>query len=336
MSIREQVALAPYTSLRVGGSARFFVEVHTPEELREAAAFAHRQQLPLRMLGAGTNVLVPDVGVEAVVVRLVAHEIRFDMAGSTTLAIADAGAVWDELVEAVSARGLWGLENLSGIPGSVGGAVVGNIGAYGEAVSDTLAWVECLNTRSGQVERLVPTACALGYRTSTFKSDRARVVMRAAFALSGTHAPNLAYRDLASRLDLRTSTPADVRKAVIAIRAEKFPDLSREGSAGSFFKNAIASDAETVLFKKQYPDMPLFPMPETAGTKVPVAWLLDHVLHLNGYTKGPVRLFERQPLVIVTSAGARAADVEALARDVEARVQDACKLTIEREVETLQ
>ena len=125
-----------------------------------------------------------------------------------------------------------------------------------------------------------------------------------------------------------------MRAAVLAIRAEKFPDLSREGSAGSFFKNVIVSAAEARRFRDQYPEMPLFEMPETAGVKVPVAWLLDHVLHLNGYHKGPVRLFERQPLVIVAAEGACAHDVEALAREVETLVREVFGIVLEREVET--
>lgn len=333
MTLRERVPLAPLTSLNVGGPARYFAEVGSPAELAEAAAFARAHALPLRILGGGTNVLVPDAGVEALVVHLAMRDIAFtDASAGTTLAIAEAGASWDALVEASVQQGLWGLENLSGIPGQVGGAVVGNIGAYGAAVSDTLSWVEAYHLASGRLERIDAAACALGYRQSAFTGDRERIVVRAAFTLARTERPRLGYRDLAERFAGQVPALAQVREAVLAIRRGKFPDLAHEGSAGSFFKNPIVDEATARAFKARYPAMPLFAMPETAGAKVPIAWLLDHILHMNGYAKGAVRLFETQPLVLVAARGARAAEVEALAHEVAARVQEECGITLTREV----
>lgn len=335
MTMRERVSLAPLTSLGVGGPARFFAECGTEQELRAAAVFARERSLPLRVIGAGTNILVPDAGIEAVVVRLAAREITFaEGPAGTVLATAEAGASWDALVAAAVARGFWGLENLSGIPGTVGGAVEGNIGAYGAALSDMAAWVEVFDLATDTRARISAPECAFGYRTSAFKSARTRVVLSACFALARAGRPNLSYHDLAARFPSPAPELGEIRQAVLAVRGAKFPDCAREGSAGSFWKNLLLPAREARRLAARFPGMPLFDMPEAEDVKVPVAWLLDHILNLNGYARGPVRLFEQQPLVLVAKKGARAADIDALAQEVERRMRDTFGIALAREVET--
>jgi UDP-N-acetylmuramate dehydrogenase len=180
-----------------------------------------------------------------------------------------------------------------------------------------------------------PSDCAFDYRDSVFKHDARLVVTRAALRLRTISAPNLTYRDLKTHFDGQAPHLSEIRDAVIAIRSAKFPDLSREGSAGSYFKNLILPAEKAEELKKQYPDMPLFPMPETTGVKVPIAWLLDHVLHLNGFHMGTARVFEGQPIVLVADRGAYARDVQALAAYVRERVRETLGIEMEEEVKII-
>ncbi|MBU6321405.1 UDP-N-acetylmuramate dehydrogenase [Patescibacteria group bacterium] len=332
MTPAERVPLAPLTSFGVGGAARFFAEARSVEELAELADFARAHALPLRLLASGTNILVPDAGVEALVVRVVMDAVAFEEGSEgRTLVVAEAGARWDALVDAAAARGLWGLENLAGIPGSAGGALVQNIGAYGAEFARVFAYADVVDLASGEERRVLPAEAALGYRTSRFKSRRDLAIVRVAMSLAAEGVPDLAYADLARAKEAGVSlaTPVEVARAVRAIRAEKFPAT---GCAGSFFQNPIVRAEKLAELRARYPELPAYPV--GGGAKIPLAWLLDHALHLKGYAEGPVRLFERQPLVVVASEGARAADVEALAREIEARVADAFGIALTREVET--
>jgi UDP-N-acetylmuramate dehydrogenase len=184
------------------------------------------------------------------------------------------GSPWDSVVEQAVEQNCWGLENLSGIPGTVGGAVVQNIGAYGAALSQTLLWAEVLDTAVGEIKKMSNAECAFGYRESFFKHDAGRhVVLRAAFALSSAAQSILLFRTKTWLRALKVPNQTLQQYAPLySIYAKpNFPDLTVEGTAGSFFKNPIVPALEAQALKAQYPDMPLFDMPETVGVKVPLA-----------------------------------------------------------------
>jgi UDP-N-acetylmuramate dehydrogenase len=335
--VRERVSLAPLTAFKLGGAARFFVSVDSVEALKEAIAFAHARSLALFILGGGANVLIRDEGFDGLVIKIEIAGI--EAREGETAFIAGAGVAWDALVAKAVERGWWGIENLSGIPGTIGGACVQNIGAYGAALSQTLQWVEALDTREGSVRKFSNAECAFGYRESIFKAEEGRyVVLRAAFALSREPAPDLSYKDLALRFAGVTPSLADIRATVIEIRRAKFPDLAVEGTAGSFFKNPVVSQEFADALVARYPGLPLFSLPESTDIKVPLAWFLDHrhgVLDMRGAISGGARLYEKQPLVITATRDASARDVEALARIVQERVRAATALIIEPEVKML-
>jgi len=195
--------------------------------------------------------------------------------------------------------------------------------------------VEVLNDQ-GAVERFSNKDCSFGYRDSIFKHNLSYVVVRAAFALSTNPKPKTSYKDLAKlfndppRLG-ETGSSADlgaIRSAVLSIRAAKFPDLAVEGTAGSFFENPIVSKEEARTLRAKYPELPLFDMPETAGVKVPVAWLMDHVLHMHGATVGGARLYEKQILVIAAKRNTSSADVQMIAKKVIEEVKEKCNIEI--------
>lgn len=335
MNLQERVSLAPHTTLGVGGEARFFILAENEQDIDEAIAFAQKENLPLFVLGEGSNVLVPDAGVAGVVLRLAMRAITVTDEGEAVVISGEAGARWDTVVDEVGARGVFGIENLAGIPGSLAGAAVQNIGAYGAEFSAVFLHADTVDCTTGARRRITLPDARFAYRTSFFKEHPEFTITRVVLRLLKGARPNLSYPDLAraAAAGAPLSTPKEIAAAVRAIRANKFPHLAGEGTAGSFFKNPIVSSEQAAALSKRFPGLPTFPQ-ESGMVKVPLAWLLDHALSLKGYAVGAVRLYERQPLIIVARAGATAAEVDVFARAVAARVHDATGIVVEREVET--
>ncbi len=331
-------SLALKTTLGIGGPASVFVLAENDADVVAATSYAREHSAPLRVIGAGSNLLVPDEGIDAVVVRLLGGSISFEtVRDGSVLVTAGAGVAWDALVDAAVERGLYGVENLAGVPGTVGGAAVQNIGAYGAVLSDVFAYAEVYNTLTGAIERIERAHAAFGYRASIFKRRRECIILRVALRLSDSGRLTLAYPDLvrfqAERGQLET--PAQAIQAIRSIRAEKFPNLLEEGTAGSFFANPVISERAAQELAARFPGLPLFPLPESPGRmKVPLAWILEHVLHLKGFALGTARLYEKHALVVVVSRGANARAVDTLAAEVAQRVRAATGIVVEREVET--
>lgn len=335
MILREHVPLASLTTLRIGGNAQYVAACATDKDIETALAFKHERGLPLITLGEGSNVLASDAGYAGIVLQITANTISFTEAGNTVLLVADAGAHWDDLVTEACARDLWGIENLAGIPGTAGAAPVQNIGAYGRELSDTLSYVDVYDCREERFVRLEKEDCGLGYRESRFKKEPHMIVVRIALTLSKTADPRVDYKDLAARAarGAALDTPRRIAEVVRSVRAKKFPDLSLEGTAGSFFKNPILTAEAYASLQTQYPELPGYESGE--GIKIPLAYVLDQILSLRGFRMGSVRLFEAQPLVLVADAGATAHEVELLAQEIVTRVFDTTGITIEREVRSI-
>ncbi len=331
MELRENAPLAPLTTFKIGGQARFLLRIYDAREIPKALTFARSQKLPVMILGGGSNMLIDDAGFEGVVLKI---EIR-GAELTDALLVAGAGEEWDPLVAQVVEAGYWGIENLAGIPGTIGGAAVQNIGAYGTALSEVVEWVEVFDMRTDMVKRFTNVDCAFGYRTSAMKRGLDRfIVLRVALRLTKEAAPNLSYKDLTETFAANpTPSLQEIRRAVLAIRAKKFPNLSQEGTAGSFFMNPVVSTEDAATLQAKYPTMPVFPLPEAGGrVKIPLAWLLDNVLHARGMRHGNARLFEAQPLVIAVTWPASSSDVVALAKEVQEKIFSTCGITIEPEV----
>lgn len=326
MLIEEHISLALHTTLHIGGPARFFVRARSVDDIRGALACAAEKKLPVYILGGGSNVLVNDAGYDGVVIKIETAGVERE--GDTL--VAAAGESWDALVARAVDEGLWGIENLSGIPGTVGAAPVQNIGAYGCELASTLAWVEVLRMSDGQVQKMSPEECGFGYRTSIFKRNGGYVILRLALHLRAEGVPHAAYKDLNG---MEGASLAEMRAKVLAVRAAKFPDLAREGTAGSFFLNPVVSAEKAAELAQRYSGLPQFAA--EGGVKLSLAWLLDKVLNAKGLSVGGARLYEAQPLVIATTRGACARDVEELARLVAQKIKDACDIDVEREVRTI-
>lgn len=334
--VREHVLLAPYTTFKLGGEARGLIEVESEEGLQDAIAQLRNRDSSYAVLGGGSNVLVPDTGLAGTVIRIAIPGIALEPAeAGRTRIVLGAGVAWEDAVDAALARELWGIENLAGIPGTAGGAGVQNIGAYGAELADIFEYADVIDMATGEAKRVMREDARFAYRDSIFKHERSLVITRVGLLLSEAGAPNLVYKDLqtAAAQGTSLSTPIEIAAAVRGIRAGKFPDLAREGTAGSFFKNPIVSRELAEALVQEYPGLPSYQQ-ANGETKLSLAWILDHVLGLKGLAQGSARLFERQPLVITTSHAARAEDVESLARTVEEKVFAATRIRIEREVET--
>jgi UDP-N-acetylmuramate dehydrogenase len=327
MIIREQVPLAPYTTLRVGGPARYFAEVRTDAEVREAIVFARVHEIPFFILGGGSNVLFPDEGFSGLVIAMRGEGIVWEEADEHIRVIADAGVIWDSLVHLSVERGLFGLENLSAIPGSVGASVVQNIGAYGVEAAHSVEWIDVYDTKADVVCRITKDDALFGYRESLFKNEKGRhfVVLRVSFLLHTHGALLRSYKDIIEyeKHIKPIISVVDMRDAVIAIRAKKFPDLKKFGTAGSFFKNPVVDDAVAHAFLLQYPEA-THHKAEGGKTKLSAAWIIDHVLHLRGVREGHVGTWEAQALVVITDLHASSQEIIMFT----SRISDACNKKI--------
>jgi UDP-N-acetylmuramate dehydrogenase len=327
---REGVALGPLSTLGVGGPARWYVEARDEATVLAAVAWAEQRGLPVRVLGGGSNLVVADAGVDALVLRIALRGVASRERGAAVELTAAAGEPWDDVVRFAVERGWAGLECLSGIPGLVGATPIQNVGAYGQEVSDTVAAVRVLDRVARTVASLAPAACGFGYRDSAFKSrtpDR-HVVLAVTYRLRPGGAPTVRYAELERHLrgrGIATPTVGDVRESVLAVRRAKSmvldPGDPNRRSCGSFFVNPVvsAAEAERIAAVAGDPAMPRWPEPDGKGVKLAAAWLVERAGFARGHADGPAGISTRHTLAIVAHEGARAADVVRVAR----RVRDA-------------
>jgi UDP-N-acetylmuramate dehydrogenase len=332
MKLQENVRLAPFTTLGVGGAARYFAEVRTEGELREAIELARERKLPLFVLGGGSNLLVADAGFQGVVVRIAIKGVDESDAGTNRLFQAGAGEDWDALVARAVEKNCAGIECLSGIPGTVGATPVQNVGAYGQEVSETITNVYALDLESGEINEFSNEACGFAYRASIFNTvARGRyIILGVRFALEKNGAAKVEYRDVKNYLAGRNVTPSlrEVREAVREIRRGKAM-LIVEGdedcrSAGSFFKNPVVSATKfaevQAIAEKRGLSVPRFPAAE-GSVKIPAAWLVEQSGFAKGATRGRVGISRRHSLAIVNRGGASAAEIVALKDEIENAVR---------------
>lgn len=331
MKLQENVPLAPLTTLGVGGPARYFADAHTEGDTRDAIDFSRSHNLPLFVLGGGSNLVVADAGFAGVVLRIAIKGVDESDAGEKRLFQAGAGEDWDSLVIRAVEKSCAGVECLSGIPGTVGATPVQNVGAYGQEVADTITNVYALDLESGEISEFSNEACGFAYRTSIFNTiARNRfIILGVRFALEKNGAPKIEYRDLKNRF---ASSPDDltlgeVRQAVREIRQSKAM-LIVEGdedcrSAGSFFKNPIVGHDKfaelTALAEKCGLKLPSFPAP-SGNVKIPAAWLVEHSGFAKGTARGHVGISRRHSLAIINRGGATAAEIVALKDEIQAGV----------------
>lgn len=336
MELLHDVPLSEHTTLHLGGRATFFTTVTSVAELREAVTFARGSNLRFFILGGGSNTLFPDNGFPGLVIHLALKGIEYeeDSMGDVRCTAA-AGEVWDALVEDTTNKGLWGLENLSAIPGSIGAAPVQNVGAYGVEVKDRIDWVEVLNTDTSELHIFTVADCAFGYRDSVFKHAPGAhyVVTRVAFRLKTHPDPHLEYKDLARLFeghDTATLTPRDVRSAIVEIRSRKLPDPEHVGTAGSFFKNPVVTMAQYTSLQSWLGPVPSYAVDEH-HVKIPLAWLLEH-LGWKGKRAGNMGCWENQPLCLTHYGNGTTDELVLFAHAIAQDVKERANIIVEPEV----
>ena len=325
MHIEERVALARYTTLGIGGPARWFVKAADEETVVEAVRFAREQKTPLFVLGGGSNVLVSDEGFPGMVLHVAIEGLQQE----GNLFRVGAGRGWDGFVSLAIKRGFGGIECLAGIPGTVGGTPVQNVGAYGQEVSGTIACVRVLDTHTLSYADLPATACGFAYRQSIFNTThRGRfVVTRVDYRLRSQANPVLQYPDLKKHFLGRRETPtlAEAAAAVREIRHGKGMLLVKGEadcrSAGSFFKNPVmGQERYDALAAQTKGPVPSFPGAQGL-VKVPAAWLVEQAGFGKGYTLGNAGISSRHTLALINRGGATAAEMVALRDRIVAAVE---------------
>ena len=335
--IREfnEINLASRNSFHVEQSARRLIEFDSEEDLQPI--FGREPIGRWMVLSGGNNILFTE-DYDGVLLTPVSQRIEpVEENDERVVVRVGAGVEWDDLVAWAVERGLWGLENLSLIPGKAGAAPVQNIGAYGAEAKDVIRSVRFYDTAEGAMRTLGREECAFGYRESIFKQElKGRVVItEIEIELSKRANPRLGYGDVEREVErLGGATLANIREAICSIRRSKLPDTAVLGNAGSFFKNPVVERAVAERLLADYPEMPHYAAADPAKVKLAAGWLIDRA-GLKGYREGAVGVHERQALVLVNHGGATGGEVIALARKVQAVVKQTFGVEIDTEVNIL-
>lgn len=342
LEIRDDVPLAPLTTLELGGRGRHFVDADDDDAVVESLRWAASRGLPIAILGGGSNLVVADAGFPGLVIRIGTRGRRFERSTGQVVLTATAGEPWDDLVAETVARDLAGLECLSGIPGRVGATPIQNVGAYGQEVADTIRSVRVLERSTLQVRELAPAECAFAYRDSRFKREPERfVVLAVTFGLRPGGAPTLRYRELAEAL---TASPkpglAETRNAVLALRRKKSMVLAEDDpnrrSVGSFFTNPIVSSAEaadvaararTAGVLTADADLPRWAA-DGGRVKLSAGWLIERAGFIKGLRRGAVGLSSAHALALVHHGGGSADALVDLAREIRDTVRTRFGVTL--------
>lgn len=344
MKIQTNIPLAPLTTLGVGGPARYFSETQSEAEVLEALSFAEEKSLPLFVLGGGSNLVISDRGWSGLVLKIGLQGITTDPAHEDHIFHVAAGESWDKFVALTVEQNFAGLECMSGIPGTVGGTPVQNVGAYGQEVSQTITSVRALDRTTKQILDLSNEQCQFAYRSSIFNTQQRDryIVLRVSYRLTRNGAPTLRYADL-QKFFAATQTPPtllQVREAVLKIRQSKAMLLllgdEDSCSAGSFFKNPVVTreEAERIqtLAEQRNPSSKLSTYAAPDGkVKLPAAWLIEQSGFCKGFSRGPVAISRKHALAIVNRGGATAEDVLALKNEIQQKVFDIWGVRLEPE-----
>jgi UDP-N-acetylmuramate dehydrogenase len=340
LKIFENISLAGFTTFGVGGPARWFAEAAREAEIAEASAWAHQQGVPLFVLGGGSNVLVADEGFAGLVLHVGLKGIERDGERFRV----GAGQSWDEFVERAVGLECAGVECLAGIPGTVGGTPVQNVGAYGQEVASVIQRVRAFDLKTREFVEFSNAECGFAYRRSRFNTtDRGRyIVTRVDYRLRQNGEPLIEYQDLKAHFAGRPAAPtlAETAAAVRGIRRSKGmllvdgdPDCR---SAGSFFKNPAVTEEVAERVRKFAASagvsVRLFPG-DDGLVKIPAAWLIEQAGFRKGYVMGAAGISSRHTLALVNLGAATAKEILALAEKIRASVEEKFGIRLEMEPE---
>jgi UDP-N-acetylmuramate dehydrogenase len=335
MDIHTDIPLKNYTTMRLGGNARFMTDVHTPDEVAEVCRNAQAQNLPIFILGGGSNVVARDEGFDGIIIhnKIPGFEMLADEPGHVTVKIG-AGENWDSVVKRTVDMNLSGIEAMSAIPGTAGAAPVQNVGAYGQEIADTLLSLEAYDIAKDQFVTLQSSDCGFSYRNSIFRSsETGRYVITSITLQLYKAAPQppfyAAVQKYFDEHDITMYTPQTIRDAVIDIRKNKLPDPALTPNTGSFFKNAIIDEWQLNELRQKYPDIPTYDMSDKRY-KIPTGWLIEQT-GLKGKTLHGIRVHDKNALVLINESATNYADLAAARDEIMGAVRDQFRITIQQE-----
>jgi UDP-N-acetylmuramate dehydrogenase len=333
LKIEQNVPLAPFTTLKIGGAARFFVRAESETDVIRAVAFAEENALDVFVLGGGSNVLVADEGFDGLVLHVALKGVAVSGEKNGAVEVeAKAGEDWDAFCKFCVERNLAGVECLSGIPGFVGGTPVQNVGAYGQEVSETIVKVRAFDRRSREILELSNAECKFAYRASIFNTTEKNrfIVLAVTFALKVGGAPKIAYKDLQQYFGETKPTLEETRRAVLEIRRAKSmviePRDLNSRSAGSFFKNPVVDAKKYSEIVRRAKEFEIGNVPKFAVSsnlvKIPAAWLIEQSGFSKGFRFGKVGISTRHSLAIVNFENGLAKDILALKNEIQNTVEE--------------
>ncbi|KPZ24084.1 UDP-N-acetylmuramate dehydrogenase [Pseudomonas coronafaciens] len=333
LQVHSDVSLKPFNTFGVNVQAQLFAEAHSDDDVLEALAYSAEHDVPLLVIGGGSNMLLSS-NVQALVLRMASRGIRIvreDCAES--IVEAEAGEPWHPFVQSCLELGLAGLENLSLIPGTVGAAPMQNIGAYGVEIKDVFHSLTALDRETGELREFSLDDCAFGYRDSVFKHQVARwLILRVRFRLTRDARLHLEYGPVRQRLNelgIEKPTPFDVSRAICAIRSEKLPDPAVLGNAGSFFKNPVISAELYIRLQAEHPGVVGYPQPD-GRVKLAAGWLIEQA-GWKGFREGDAGVHTLQSLVLVNYGQASGLQLLNLARRIQADIAERFGVELEME-----
>lgn len=300
MEFLQNQPLQSHTTMKLGGPAKYLCVVQSNQDVVDAVNFASQKSLPIMVLGGGSNIIFSDAGFNGLVIINSIDGLSIDNIDKKM--VCGAGVIWDDAVKASVEAGLSGIEALSLIPGTVGGAPVNNIGAYGQEVSQTIESIEAYDLKTNEFVKLNNQQCNFSYRSSLFKNDEygryiiVKVTMQLKDAKDYTAPTYASLQSALGNAGITNPIIQDIRNTVIAIRSDKLPDPRTIPNTGSFFKNPIVSNQKRDELLAVYPNLVYFEFKDK--TKLAAGWLIDNA-GLKGYEKDGIQIYEKQALVLV-------------------------------------
>ena len=335
MDVMTNISLKQYTTMKLGGEARYMATVDSASDVVSLYRNARKENLPIFVLGGGSNVITHDEVFEGIVLlnKIKGFEVISETDETTDVKIG-AGEVWDEVVEKAIGLGLQGVEAMSGIPGTAGAAPVQNVGAYGQEIADTLISLEAYDSKTDTIVTISADECDFSYRNSIFRDkEKGRYcILNITLRLNKAESKPPYYASLQRYIDendIREVNLSVIRVAVLNIRSEKLPDPAELPSAGSFFKNALVEKWKLEELQREYSDIPNYAMSD-GRYKIPTGWLIDKA-GLRGYRSHGMRVYEKNALVLVNDSATGYDDLAAIREEIVQIVFDKFGIKIEQE-----
>lgn len=335
MDVMTNISLKQYTTMKLGGETRYMATADSASDVVSLYRNARKENLPIFVLGGGSNVITHDEVFEGIVLlnKIKGFEVISETDETTDVKIG-AGEVWDEVVEKAIGLGLQGIEAMSGIPGTAGAAPVQNVGAYGQEIADTLISLEAYDSKTDTIVTISADECDFSYRNSIFrdKENGRYCILNITLRLNKAEPKPPYYASLQKYIDendIREVNLSVIRVAVLNIRSEKLPDPAELPSAGSFFKNALVEKWKLEELQKEYSDIPNYAMSD-GRYKIPTGWLIDKA-GLRGYRSHGMRVYEKNALVLVNDSATGYDDLAAIREEIVQIVFDKFGIKIEQE-----